>query len=133
MLLRSIHNSFTVYIKCLLHLCLAVSVVPGIANISRLSAANIRVIWNRLTLEESRGFLLSYTVAFIDTKRATCPEVDTETNMMRTSSGNSQLVISNLDPRLEYCVAIAASTVAGISEFSEGQKVPCKYHKHGRH
>jgi len=67
-------------------------------------------------------------VAYSGTERATCPEVDPTTNtIIVTHSGNSQLVINNLDPRVEYCVAIAASTVAGTSDFSDAQKVPCKY------
>ena len=48
--------------------------------------------------------------------------------MFTIHSGNSQQVINNLDPRLEYCVAIAASTVAETSDFSDAQKVAtCKY------
>jgi len=99
--------------------------VPTIVNNNRVSATEIRSNWNQLTLEESRGFPLSYTVAYSGTERATCPEVDPATNtIIVTHSGNSQLVINNLDPRVEYCVAIAASTVAGTSDFSDAQKVP---------
>ena len=106
----------------------AVPDVPTIVNINRVSATEIWLNWNQLKLEESRGFPLSYTVAYSGTEGATCTEVDPKTNtMIVTHSGNSQLVINNLDPRVEYCVAIAASTVAGTSDFSDAQKVPCKY------
>ena len=61
--------------------------------------------------------------------KASHTEVAPENTIIVTHSGNSQLqlVINNLDPRVEYCVAIAASTVAGTSDFSNAQKVPCKY------
>ena len=116
-------------LKCYaFNLYFAVPDVPAIVNVNRASATEIWVIWNQLTLEESRGFPLSYTVTYSSTERATCPEADPETNtIIVTHSGNSQLVINSLDPRLEYCVAIAASTVAGTSDFSDAQKVPCKY------
>lgn len=88
--------------------------------------------WSQLSLEESRGFLLSYTVAYNENQiRAICPEVNPEASMktINSSLGNTQLIISDLNPGLEVCVAIAASTVAGTSDFSEAWKAPCKYHK----
>lgn len=117
---------------CLLSLFLPVPHAPGITNIRRLSATKIWVTWNRLSLEESRGFLLSYTVAYNENQiRATCPEVNPEASMktINSSLGNTQLIISDLNPGLEVCVAIAASTVAGTSDFSKAKKAPCKYHK----
>ena len=107
----------------------AVPDVPTIVNINRVSATEIWLNWNQLTLEESRGFPLSYTVPYSGTERTTCPEVAPENTIIVTHSGNSQLqlVINNLNPRVEYCVAIAASTVAGTSDFSDAQKVTCKY------
>ena len=102
--------------------------MPTIVNISRVSATEIWLNWNQLTLEESRGFLISYTVAYSSTERATCPVVGPKTNKTRvTHLGNSQQLINNLDPRLEYCVSIAASTAAGTSDFGDSLKVPCKY------
>ena len=78
-------------------------------------------------LEESRGFPTVYSVAYSPTERAKCPEVDQDTNtILTTSSENSQLVISDLDPRLQYCVGIAASTMAGSGDFSNTEKVLCK-------
>ena len=107
----------------------AVPDVPTIVNINRVSATEIWLNWNQLKLEESRGFPLSYTVAYSGTERTTCPEVAPENTIIVTHSGNSQLqlVINNLNPRVEYCVASAASTVAGTRDFSDAQKVTCKY------
>ena len=101
--------------------------MPVISSANRISATDIQIAWTQLTLEESRGFPTIYLVAYIPTERAMCPEVDPETTtVLTTSSQNSQLVISDLDPRLEYCVGIAASTVAGTSDYSATVKVPCK-------
>ena len=101
--------------------------VPEIVSADRISATDIRVTWTQLTLEESRGFLTSYSVAYSPSETTTCPEVDLETNtILTTSSEYSQLVISDLDPRLEYCVGIAASTVAGTGNYSATVKVQCK-------
>ena len=88
--------------------------MPAIVSTNRTIATDIQVTWTQLTLEESRGFPTVYSVAYSPTERATCPQVDLETNtILTTSSENSLLVISDLDPRLEYCVGIAANTVAG--------------------
>ena len=101
--------------------------VPVSTSINRISATDIQVTWTHLTLEESRGFLTVYSVAYIPTERDKCPKVDLDTNtILTTSSEDSQLVISDLDPRLEYCIGIAASTVAGSGDFSNTEKVLCK-------
>ena len=100
---------------------------PEIVSADRISATDIQVIWTQLTFEESRGFLTSYLVAYSPSETTTCPEVNPETNIiLTTSSEYSQLVISDLDPRLEYCVGIAASTVAGTGNYSATLKVQCK-------
>lgn len=106
---------------------LTVPDVPAIVSANRISATDIKVIWTQLTLEESRGFLTSYSVAYSPSESTTCPKVDPETNtILNTSSENSQLVIGDSDPRLEYCVGIAASTMAGTSNYSDTVKVQCK-------
>ena len=102
----------------------------------RVSATTVVLTWDPLSLVESRGFLTDYKVAYLDTLRSSCPHIDHDLETMSTTLSvdkeNSQTVISNLDPGLEYCVAIAASTVAGTSDFSDTQKVPCKCMKNHR-
>ena len=85
-------------------------------------------MWDPLSLVESQGFLTDYKLAYMDALRSSCPQIDlgTTNTTLSVDKGNTQTVISNLDPGLEYCVAIAASTVAGTSGFSDTQKVPCK-------
>ena len=100
----------------------------AITSTNRISATDIKVTWTTLTLEESRGFLTIYSVAYSPSERAKCPEVNPETNtILTTSSENSQLVISDLNPRLQYCIGIAATTVAGTGDFSNTEKVLRKY------
>ena len=101
--------------------------MPAITSTNRISATDIQVTWTQLTLEESRGFPTLYSVAYSPCESTTCPEVDPEIyTILTTSSENSQLVISNLDPRLKYCVGIAASTMAGTGNYSATVKVQCK-------
>jgi len=111
------------------HLYLAApSVAPTVARVKRVSATTVILMWGPLSLVESRGFLTDYTVAYINTQRSSCPQIDlqTMTTTLSVDKESTQIMINNLDPRLEYCVAIAASTVAGTSGFSDTQKVPCK-------
>ena len=129
---RTLHNSDKQFHYC--NTCLSTPTIhptvpdaPEIVSADRISATDIQVIWTQLTFEESRGFLTSYSVAYSPSETTTCPEVDLETNtILTTSSEYSQLVISDLDPRLEYCVGIAASTVAGTGNYSATLKVQCK-------
>ena len=104
------------------------SVAPTVATVRRDSATTVVLTWDPLSLVESRGFLTDYKVAYMSTLRSSCPQIDLETasTTLSVDKENTQTVISNLDPGLEYCVAIAASTVAGTSDFSDTQKVPCK-------
>ena len=98
--------------------------MPTITSINWINATSIQVIWTQLTLEESREFITSYSVASSTAERNTCSEMETNT-IFTTGSENSQLIINNLDPNLEYCVGIAASTISGTSDFSNKHKVPC--------
>ena len=105
----------------------AVPSVPTITSINWINATGIQVTWTQLTLEESRGFITLYSVAYSTAERSMCSEmIIAETNtIVATGSENSQLVINNLDARLEYCIRIAASTMSGNSDFSNVHKVPC--------
>ena len=92
----------------------------------RTTATTASVTWSQLLLVESRGFLTAYKVTYKSTQRS-CLQVDPETSTtLSVDQNETQLVISDLDPRLEYCVGIAASTVAGTSDYSATMKVPCK-------
>ena len=98
-----------------------------VVRVRRTTATTATLTWSRLSLLESRGFLTTYKVTYKSTQRRSCPQVDPETSTtLSVDQNETQLVISDLDPRLEYCVGIAASTVAGTSDYSATMKVPCK-------
>ena len=103
------------------------SVAPMVVRVRRTAATTATLNWSRLSLVESRGFLTTYKVTYKNTRRRSCPQVDPETSTtLSVDQDETQLIISDLDPRLEYCVGIAASTVAGTSDYSSTLKVPCK-------
>ena len=110
------------------HLYLAVpSVAPTVATLKRISATTVIMMWGPLSLVESQGFLTDYKVGYVNTQRSSCPQIDLEmSTTLSVDKESTQIVINNLNPGLEYCMAIAASTVAGTSGFSDTQKVPCK-------
>ena len=85
------------------------------------------VKWEHLESEDLRGNLLSYEIAYYDMLKQQCPAKTYRSAGNTTISvkgGDSYAVISNLDPRLEYCVAVAAKTGAGVGEFSY-ITIPC--------
>ena len=67
-------------------------------------------------------------MAYMSTQRSSCSQFGDETTIttLSVTKESTQIAISSLDPSLEYCVATAASTVAGISDFSFAQKVSRK-------
>ena len=93
----------------------------------RTTATTATLTWSQLSLVQSRGFLTAYKVTYKNTQRSSCLQVDPETSTtLSVDQDETQLVISDLDPRLEYCVGIAATTVGGTSDYSATVKVPCK-------
>ena len=103
-------------------------VAPMVAGVRRTTATTATLTWSQLSLVQSRGFLTAYKVTYKNTqRRRNCPQVDPEVSTtLSVGQDETQLVISDLDPKLEYCVGIAATTVAGTSEYSATVKVPCK-------
>ena len=106
----------------------APSVAPTVAALKRISGTTVILAWDPLSLAEAQGFLTDYKMAYMNTTRSSCPQIELETmsTTLSVDKESTQIVINNLVPGLEYCVAIAASTVAGTSGFSDTQKVPCK-------
>ena len=103
------------------------SLAPMVVGVRRTTATTATLTWSQLSLVQSRGFLTAYKVTYKNTQRRSCPQVDPETSTTLSAHQNeTQLVISDLDPRLEYCVGIAATTVVGTSEYSSTVKIPCK-------
>ena len=83
--------------------------------------------WEHLNLDDLRGSLVSYEIVYYELLEEQCPAKtygSTSNNTMSVTGGGSYAVIANLDPRLEYCVAVAAKLGAGVGEFSY-ITIPC--------
>ena len=79
--------------------------------------------WEALTLEELRGFLHTYKVIYYETTQTICSDIESEFSRVETNS--TSVIIRDLDPVAEYCVGVAASTVAGVGNYSQ-KHLPCK-------
>ena len=79
--------------------------------------------WEALTLEELRGFLHTYKVIYYETTQTICSDIESEFSHIETNS--TSVIIRDLDPMAEYCVGVAASTVAGVGNYSQ-KHLPCK-------
>lgn len=110
--------------------CFLLSTVPAVApsprGIVRESATSIRVTFAPLLPEESRGIVTSYHVKYrpLDSSRTARRNLDDVSTVINTTE--SEVVITDLDPRLQYAIALAASTAAGMGNYSEVMIAECK-------
>lgn len=95
-----------------------------ITVLSRKNAETAYFSWVPLTLEQLRGFLNTYEVIYQKMNKYECPEIEPEFRQTLSVKTNS-VVIRNLDPLIEYCVGVSASTAAGGGNYSY-QHLPCK-------
>ena len=111
------------------YLCLSVPLKgPTIVSADRTEANRAVVKWEHLDLEDLRGSLVSYELVYYDLLEEQCPTkaydwqqrptTTTDNKTISVTGEDPCAVIANLDPRLEYCVAVAAKTGAGVGEFS---------------
>ena len=107
---------------------LLINSVPAVSPVGvteRLSATSIKVTWDFLTREESRGVVTSYHVKYRPVDRTVRRNIDDLSIVVNTT--NSETVIEDLDPRVVYAVSLAASTSAGIGNYSDEITVECKH------
>ena len=97
---------------------------PTMTEVHRTNAMTALLKWEPLTLEELGGFLNNYTVKYNWQDARACPASPPGTSETLFNKEDSAR-ITNMDPSLEYCVYIAASTVAGVGSYSQG-RIPCK-------
>ena len=74
------------------------------------------VEWDELSWEDKRGILLSYEIVYQSTLDSQCPVNDSYNETQSTK--NESYTITDLDPGLQYCMAVAAKTSAGVGVFS---------------
>ena len=85
---------------------------PTLINATRLSATQIVVHWNPLSLEKARGFITKYTVI----AQAVDSHLRQEGAMTMIVDPNEQrAVVVNLNPVKAYVIMVSASTVVGAS------------------
>ena len=83
--------------------------------VQRISATEILLKWDPLSLEESQGFTANYIIRMATSIYAcslTGNVINTETHM-------EDSVLTGLSPKSEYCVSVAASTAEGVGVFSQ--------------
>ena len=100
------------------------AVPPNFTQVTRQSATNITVQWEPLTLEESRGLITNYYVAFTPAQNCSLQEQQKLQLGYNETTAQSNMTVSWLDPQQSYCVAIAGVTNIGLGNFSDGIYVP---------
>lgn len=107
-------------------LCIAPSKAPMITSLFRVDAQTANLSWEFLTLEELRGFLYTYEVVYFTTiKGIQCSDAQPELSNTQSAETNN-ILITDLDPVMEYCVGVAASTVVDVGNYSY-EYLPCKF------
>lgn len=81
---------------------------------SRINGTHINVTWTPIPLTEANGFIQNYTVTY-QRQGSLKRQIQTKD----VSADESSTLIGGLDPIAVYNVQVAASTNAGIGEFSD--------------
>ena len=105
---------------------------PPDITVRRLNPTDVEVNWVPLSPEESQGIITSYLVRFriteedpIGSSRRSRRNSDDLTTVVETNDP-PPLVVSDLDPRIVYAVAIAARNGAGIGSYGPETIVGCE-------
>lgn len=96
------------------------STAPSILSADRTNGMTVEIQWELLSLKQLRGNLSSYEIVYHELEEdCPLPNVNSS-NQSSVSVVKREPVfsITDLDPRREYCIGIAARTGAGIGEFS---------------
>ena len=106
---------------------LAPNTAPKQVRINRLNATHMNISWEKLTLEEARGFLTDYTITYATLESR--PRRDVRMEMVHPDS--SYKVIGGLGYTESYSVTVSASTsVGGVSSvaiLSQGKPLKFKH------
>ena len=102
---------------------LAPNIPPRNVGVVRLNVTHMNVTWTKLTLEEARGIITTYTVTYEIVSSRRRKEVMEEVS----EPDNSYKVVGGLDFTSSYLVMVSASTIAGQGISSSAVTV------HGKH
>ena len=98
---------------------------PTIVFADRTEATAALVEWEHLSLEDLRGNFSSYEIVYYDLLEEQCPaQASTDNQTVSVTREDPRAAIADLEPGLQYCVAVAAKTSAGVGEFSH-RVIPC--------
>ena len=106
-----------------LHACMTTDIPPPeLGSISRRSAQEIEISWSVVVDDNYpiTGYVVKYRpITILQKRNAEDLPVLIETN-------ETNLVISDLDPRIAYGVSVAARNRAGLGNFTEEALTECK-------
>ena len=91
---------------------------PNIGVARRISATSIEMNWDPLSEAAS------YSVRYRLVERVARRNLDDTYTTVETT--NTNIIITDLDPRLGYAVSVAARTSVGVGNYSEEITVGCK-------
>ena len=96
---------------------------PTIVSVERTSATEITLHWTPDSQDDVIDFINHYTVKYysLDGDQRVGQNV-----YLDYSENQTEVVISNLSPKLRYVMSVAASTEAGIGEYSNSTTVECE-------
>ena len=97
---------------------MTVPVIPPNVSIPvRLSAEAILLSWEPMATDTTQGTLIGYSVRYRPITDVA--KRDTNQGYTITSTKETQITISSLDPTSAYMVGVAAATQAGIGVYSQ--------------
>ena len=96
--------------------------------VQRISASEVQLEWNDLSLELSRGYIKAYTIKYT-ADSASNSSCSITGDVMTTETQDEHMLLTGLSPKSEYCVSVAASTAMGIGIYSRWTQVPGHYLK----
>ena len=108
-------------------------VSPSILSIRRTDATSALIEWELVSLNQLRGNLTAYEIVYFELEE----DCSANSNIYGKNKGNVSVeaiqpvfsLTDLLDPRLEYCIGIAARTGAGIGPYSS-ESISCELHYH---
>jgi hypothetical protein len=96
---------------------------PHQITLARTSATIASCHWSPLTIEELRGFLLTYEVIYVQDTSGNCNNARESEGALSVSTTDTNILLTNLDPHQSYCFQVAASTSKGVGSFSQWQYI----------
>ena len=102
------------------------SVGPSIINVTRTSGTTASLLWGPLSLEDSRGFVVNYTVKHSRKSDIVCSPPNTWTNATDVITHDVMYVVNGLFPDTSYCVVVSANTNAGGGVYGPPLEIQCE-------